>query len=180
MLPDGYSLRPLSIDDAGPLAAAADRNREHLRPWEPSRPESFFTEDGQREVVEGRLRQVELGLFDCWVLWHGTDVVGAANLQNVVRGAMLGADLGYWVDHAHLRRGLAVASVEHLVQRGHNLGLHRLGASTMVANEPSQLVLRRCGFEEVGRIPAFLYLDGDWRDSLLFNRILHDGPPRGG
>ena len=178
MLPDGYALRPLSPDDAGPLAAAAERNREHLRPWEPLRPRSFFTEEGQREVVEGRLRQVELGLFDCWVLWHGADVVGAANLQNVVRGAMLGADLGYWVDHAHLRRGLAVASVEHLVQRGHDLGLHRLGASTMVANLPSQAVLRRCGFQEVGRIPSFLYLDGGWRDSILFNLVLHDGPPR--
>jgi ribosomal-protein-alanine N-acetyltransferase len=179
VLPDGYALRPLSADDAGPLAAAAERNREHLRPWEPLRPGSFFTEEGQREVVEGRLRQVELGLFDCWVLWHGADVVGAANLQNIVRGAMLGADLGYWVDHAHLRRGLAVASVEHLVRRGHDLGLHRLGASTMVANLPSQAVLRRCGFQEVGRIPSFLYLDGGWRDSILFNLVLHDGPPRG-
>jgi ribosomal-protein-alanine N-acetyltransferase len=178
VLPDGYTLRPLSTDDAAALAAAADRNREHLRPWEPSRPESFFTEAGQHEVVDGRLRQVELGLFDCWVLWYGTEVVGAANLQNIVRGAMLGADLGYWVDHAHLRRGLGVASVEHLVQRGHDLGLHRLGASTMVANVPSQSVLLRCGFEEIGRIPSFLYLDGDWRDSILFNLVLHDGPPR--
>ncbi|SDO68580.1 [SSU ribosomal protein S5P]-alanine acetyltransferase [Pedococcus dokdonensis] len=179
MLPDGYLLHPLTAADAAALAAAAVRNREHLRPWEPSRPEAFFTEAGQREVVDGRLRQVELDLFDCSVLWHGDDVVGAANLQNIVRGAMLGADLGYWVDVAHLRRGLGVALVEHLVQRGRDLGLHRLGASTMVANEPSQSVLRRCGFAEVGRIPAFLYLDGDWRDSILFNLVLHDGPPRG-
>lgn len=179
MLPDGYALRHLTADDAGPLAEAAVRNREHLRPWEPSRPESFFTEEGQRDVVAGRLRQVELDLYDCSVLWHGREVVGAANLQNIVRGAMQGADLGYWVDAAHLRRGLGVALVEHLVQRGHDLGLHRLGASTMVANEPSQAVLRRCGFEECGRIPAFLYLDGEWRDSILFNLVLHDGPPRG-
>jgi ribosomal-protein-alanine N-acetyltransferase len=179
VLPDGYDVRPLSSDDADALAAAAKRNREHLRPWEPTRPESFFTEEGQREVVAGRLRQVELGLYDCWLLWHASDVVGAANLQNIVRGAMLGADLGYWVDQAHLRRGLGVAAVEHLVQRGHDLGLHRLGASTMVANLPSQAVLRRCGFEEVGRIPDFLYLDGRWSDSILFNLVLHDGPPRG-
>ena len=179
MLPDGYVLHPLSADDSSALALAAARNREHLRPWEPSRPESFYTDAGQREVIAGRLRQVELGLYDCWLLWHGTEVVGSANLQNIVRGAMLGADVGYWVDDAHLRRGLAVALLEHLVQRGRELGLHRLGGSTMVANVPSQGVLRRCGFEEVGRIPAFLYLDGGWRDSLLFNLVLHDGPPRG-
>jgi ribosomal-protein-alanine N-acetyltransferase len=178
VLPDGYALHPLSPDDSRALATAAERNREHLRPWEPSRPESFFTEDGQREVVEGRLAQMELGLYDCWVLWRGPEVVGAANLQNIVRGAMLGADVGYWVDHSHLRRGLGVAILEHLVQRGRDLRLHRLGASTMVANLPSQSVLRRGGFEEVGRIPAFLYLDRAWRDSILFNLVLHDGPPR--
>jgi ribosomal-protein-alanine N-acetyltransferase len=179
VLPDGYVLRPLAAADSAALAAAAVRNREHLRPWEPSRPESFFTEAGQREVVAGRLRQVGLGLYDCWLLWQDDEVVGSANLQNIVLGAMRGADVGYWVDHAHLRRGLAVALLEHLVQRARDLGLHRLGGSTMVANIPSQGVLRRCGFEEVGRIPAFLYLDGEWRDSLLFNLVLHDGPPRG-
>ena len=178
MLPEGYTVRPLAIDDSAALAAAYARNREHLRPWEPIRPDRFFTEAGQRDTITGRLDQVTQGLYDCWLLWHGPDVVGSANLQNVVRGAMQGADVGYWVDHAHLRRGLAVAALELLVQRGRELGLHRLGGSTMVANLPSQQVLRRCGFEECGRIPAFLYLDGAWRDSLLFNLVLHDDPPR--
>ena len=177
MLPDGYSFRPLALEDAAAAAVAHVRNRDHLRPWEPTRPDTFFTEVGQREVIRARLRQVELGLFDCWLLWHGDEVVGAANLQNVVRGAMLGADVGYWVDHGHLRRGLGVAALEYLVQRGHDLGLHRLGASTMVANRPSQQVLRRGGFTECGRIPAFLFLDGAWRDSILFNLVLHDDPP---
>lgn len=179
MLPDGYDLRPLSVDASAALAAAVRRNREHLRPWEPARAESYYTEGGQREVVLGRLRQVELGLFDSWLLWHGADVVGSATLQNIVRGAMLGADVGYWVDHRHQRRGLGGAVLEHLVQRGRDLGLHRLGASTMVENLASRSVLRRCGFEQCGFVPAYLYLDGAWRDSILFNLVLHDGPPRG-
>ncbi len=178
MLPEGYTVRRLTIDDSAALAAAYTRNREHLRPWEPTRPDGFFTEAGQRETIAGRLEQVTQGLYDCWLLWHGPDVVGSANLQNVVRGAMQGADVGYWVDHAHLRRGLAVAALELLVQRGRDLDLHRLGGSTMVANLASQHVLRRCGFEECGRIPAFLYLDGAWRDSLLFNLVLHHDPPQ--
>ena len=92
---------------------------------------------------------------------------------------MQGADIGYWVDAAHLRKGLATAAVELLVQRGRDLGLHRLGGSTMVDNHASQAVLLRCGFEQYGSIPDFLYLDGGWRDSVLFNLVLHDGPPRG-
>jgi ribosomal-protein-alanine N-acetyltransferase len=179
VLPRGYTIRRLALDDAAALAAAYDHNREHLRPWEPTRPDAFFTEPGQRETIVGRLDQVAQGLYDCWLLWHGRDVVGSANLQNIVRGAMQGADVGYWVHHAHLRRGLGVAVLEFLVERGRELDLHRLGGSTMVANLPSQQVLRRCGFEQCGTIPAFLYLDGAWRDSILFNLVLHDGPPRG-
>nr|WP_238338173.1 GNAT family protein [Pedococcus badiiscoriae] len=168
----------MTLDDADPLAAAYLRNREHLRPA-PVRPEAFYTVEGQREAVRDRLRQVELGLFDCWLLWHGPEVVGTATLQNIVRGAMYGADVGYWIDRAHLRRGLAVASLERLVQRARDLGLHRLGGSTNVTNLASQQVLRRCGFVECGRIPAFLYLDGQWRDSIMFNLVLHDDPPPG-
>ncbi|MEO6412359.1 MAG: GNAT family protein [Pedococcus sp.] len=178
MLPEGYTVRRLALDDAAALVAAYDRNREHLKPWEPTRPDAFFTEAGQRETIAGRLDQVAQGLYDCWLLWHGSDVVGSANLQNIVRGAMQGADVGYWVDHAHLRRGLGIAALEFLIQRAGELNLHRLGGSTMVANLPSQHVLRRCGFVEYGRIPAFLYLDGAWQDSMLFNLVLHDGPPR--
>jgi ribosomal-protein-alanine N-acetyltransferase len=179
VLSDGYDLRPLSPDDAAALAEAYVRNQDHLKRWEPRRPDEFFTADGQRDVIAGRLEQVELGLYDCWVLWHGTQVVGTANLQNIVRGAMQGADVGYWVDADHVRKGLATAALEHLVQRARDLGLHRVGASTRLDNRPSQGVLLRCGFEQYGLIRQFLYLDGAWRDSVLFNLVLHDGPPRG-
>jgi ribosomal-protein-alanine N-acetyltransferase len=179
VLPEGYTVRRLAVDDAAAVAAAYVRNQDHLRRWEPTRPAEFFTEPGQREAIAGRLDQVELGLYDCWVLWHGTDVVGTANLQNIVRGAMQGADVGYWVDTGHLRKGLATAALQLLVERAHELGLHRLGASTRVDNRASQTVLTRCGFVQYGVIPEFLYLDGDWLDSVLFNLVLHDGPPRG-
>ena len=141
------------------------RNREHLEPWEPRRPDAFFTEDGQREAIAGRLRQVELGLYDCWVLWHGTESVGTANLQNIVRGAMQGADVGYWVDPAHLRSGLATAapaSTSSSARR--DLGLHRLGASTTVDNRAVAGRAAALRLREYGRIPQFLYLDGAWRD----------------
>ena len=48
----------------------------------------------------------------------------------------------------------------------------------MVENVASQAVLRRCGFEQYGTIPAFLHLDGAWRDHAVFNLVLEDGPPQ--
>ncbi|MCU0113498.1 hypothetical protein [Curtobacterium poinsettiae] len=45
-------LRPLRLDDAAAvLAAVITENADHLRPWEPSRAPSYFTESGQRDVI---------------------------------------------------------------------------------------------------------------------------------
>ncbi len=177
MLPDGYSLRPLRLEDAPALAAAYVRNREHLAPWDPVRPEDFFTAEGQAANIAERLALQEQGLFDNRVLiGPDGDVVGRANLQNIVRGTMQGGTLGYWIDHGHLRRGLATAAVALLEDRALALGLHRLEAGTMVENVPSQRVLLARGFEQYGLVPQFLFLNGAWRDHVLFQKVLHDRP----
>lgn len=178
-LPPGYALRPLSPDDAPGLAAAYDRNRAHLGPWDPDRDERFFTAAGQRAAVRAQLEKRDAGLLDAWVL-HGPDgdVAGRVNLQNIVRGTMQGGTLGYWVGVDHLRRGLATALVEGMAVRGRALGLHRLEADTMVENTASQRVLERCGFERYGLAPSLLFLRGAWRDHVMFQRLLHDEPLR--
>jgi ribosomal-protein-alanine N-acetyltransferase len=176
-LPDGYSLQPLTLEHAPALAAAYARNREHLAPWDPERPEEFYTPEGQAASLVERLRLEEQGLFSNFTLFAPDgDVVGRANLQNIIRGTMQGGTLGYWVDKDHLRRGLAAAAVEFLEERALALGLHRLEAGTMVENLPSQRVLLARGFEQYGMAPKLLFLNGAWRDHVLFQKVLHDRP----
>ncbi|HET6938875.1 MAG TPA: GNAT family protein [Nocardioides sp.] len=181
MLPDGYAFRPLGPEDAAALASAYQRNREHLAPWDPERPAAFYTEAGQAAHIEERLALEQQGLFQNHVIVgpHG-ELVGRANLQNIIRGTMQGGTLGYWIDKDHLRRGLARASVEFLEERALGLGLHRLEAGTMVENVPSQRVLESLGYERYGLAPQLLFLNGAWRDHVLFQKLLHDRPLRTG
>lgn len=179
MLPADYAIRPLAPDDSAALAAAYTRNREHLAPWDPVRDPSFFTPEGQADVVTRQLSLVRGRLLAAWVVTHGDDIVGRVNVNNIVRGVLCSGQLGYWVDHEHLRRGLAVEAVEHACRQGQALGLHRVEAGTMVGNVASQRVLLRSGFELYGMAPKFLFLAGDWRDHNLYQRILHDHPPLG-
>jgi ribosomal-protein-alanine N-acetyltransferase len=177
VLPEGYSFHPLSLDQAPALAAAYVRNREHLGRWDPARPESFFTAEGQAAHISERLALEKQGLFANFTLiGPGGEVVGRANIQNIIRGTMQGGTLGYWVDHGHLRRGLAKASVELLEEQALELGLHRLEAGTMVENLASQRVLEACGYEQYGLAPKLLFLNGAWRDHVLFQKLLHDRP----
>jgi ribosomal-protein-alanine N-acetyltransferase len=176
MIPDGYTVRPLQASDAGALAAAYTRNREHLAPWDPVRPSDFYTTAGQEQAVVDQLRLVDSGLLATWVLEHDGDVVGRVSLNNIVRGVLASASVGYWVDVLHTRRGLASALVEHACAEALAMGLHRVEAGTMLHNVASQKVLLRSGFEKYGMAPKFLFIAGDWQDHNLYQRILHDHP----
>jgi ribosomal-protein-alanine N-acetyltransferase len=177
VLPDGYEIRNLTIDDAPALAAAFRRNRDHLARWDPIRPASFYTDEGQALDVQGRLDVIDRGLGVSWVLAYGDEIVGRVNLNNVIRGVLQSCSVGYWTDGEHLGRGLATAMAEHAVAGAEAIGLHRVEAGTIVDNVASQGVLRRAGFTEYGMAEKFLYIAGGWQDHVLFQRILHDRPP---
>lgn len=177
MLPDGYEIRPLTNDDAPALAAAFRRNRDHLARWDPIRPASFHTDEGQALDVRNRLEVVRRGLGVSWVLAYGDDIVGRINCNNIIRGVLQSCSVGYWTDGEHLGRGLATAMVEHALEGAAAIGLHRVEAGTIVANVASQGVLRRAGFTEYGMAEKFLYIAGQWQDHVLFQRILHDRAP---
>jgi ribosomal-protein-alanine N-acetyltransferase len=174
--PAGYAIRPLAVDDAEMLATAYRRNRDHLARWDPARPDDWYTVDGQQDALVRQLSLVEGRLLAAWVLEHDGQIVGRVSLNNIVRGVLCSGSVGYWVDHAHLGRGLATAAVEHTCAEALAMGLHRVDAGTLVHNVASQRVLARCGFEHYGTAPKFLFIDGAWRDHHLYQRILHDDP----
>ena len=68
VLPAGYEIRALSQVDAPALAAAYRRNRDHLAPWEPTRDEAFYTDDGQAAAVEATLEAAAAGTQDAWLI----------------------------------------------------------------------------------------------------------------
>ncbi len=174
---EGYRIRGLQVGDGAALAAAYRRNRAHLAPWDPSRQESFYTDEVQEREVERNVALAEEGRSYTYPFWRGDQVVGRIVLSNVVRGPLQSGTIGYWVDREHQGRGLARAGVEHVVVAATAMGLHRLEAGTMLDNAASQAVLRRCGFREYGTAERILFIRGEWRDHLLFQRVLHDDPP---
>jgi ribosomal-protein-alanine N-acetyltransferase len=176
VLPDGYRLRELTLDDAAGMADAYRRNRTHLAPWDPARDAAFYTEQGQLAVVAGQLAAIRSGHVAAWVIEHDGRLVGRVNLNNIVRGVLRSGSLGYWVDADHLGRGVASGAVEEVCAMALGQGLHRVEAGTLVHNVASQRVLLRCGFEHYGTAPRFLFIAGAWQDHHLYQRILHDDP----
>ncbi len=169
----------LRTSDAARLAAAYSRNREYLAPWEPARSETFFTPEGQREVIDAKRELWDEGSEVAWILLSGERVVGCVTVTGIVRGPFLSAHLGYWVDQDFTGRGIGSAAVAFAVESARtSLGLHRLQAATLLSNPASQRILGRAGFTEIGVAADYLNIAGAWRDHRLYQRIL--GPEAAG
>jgi ribosomal-protein-alanine N-acetyltransferase len=173
-LADDVVLRELTKDDAAEIARAYLRNREHLAPWDPERPEEFYTEEWHKERLWTQVLDNSTGRALHTVLESGGEIVGRLNLTDIVRGAFESGHVGYWLDARFTGRGLMTGAIEALVDHSRDvLGLHRLQAATLPHNEASQAVLTRVGFERIGFAPSYLRIAGKWQDHVMFQLILH-------
>lgn len=169
-----HTLRPVQADDGAALARAYAANREHLAPWDPLRPAEFYTAEWQERQAQEYVSDAKAGRAERFVIVSDDGTIrGGVNLNNIVRGAFLSSDLGYWIDAERLRRGLASRAVTAIAAYARDeLGLHRLQAATQLHNTASQKVLLGVGFESIGVARRYLRIAGEWRDHRLFQLIL--------
>ncbi|WP_432935359.1 GNAT family N-acetyltransferase [Kribbella sp. CA-253562] len=174
-LTDSVQLRVLRPEDAASFCQAQLRSREQLIPFEPQRAEQWYDTDFQAARFAELLERDNVVP---WVLVEDGRVIGTATLSNIVLGPWRNGDVGYWVDVAEVGRGLATAALSAVCRLADKvLLLHRIAASTNHDNTRSQRVLLKCGFEQYGFAPNYLHINGQWRDSNLYQRILNDREP---
>ena len=136
------------------------RASQHLyRPWvdPPARKQEFlhYCDRAQSKRCEGFLicRQ------------RDGAIAGVANLNEIVRGALQGASLGYYGNAALARQGYMAEGVSLLLDRAFRaLRLHRVEASVQPDNERSKVLLQRLGFRQEGFSPKYIWVWGKWRD----------------
>lgn len=165
-------VRLLQQSDAEPLADALARNREFMAPWEPVRPDSYFTVNHQAELVAQSLRLQAAGELHCLVITDDSGVAAGRITLTISRGPFQSAIMGYWLSEHLGGRGRATAAVGQAVDIAFTeLGLHRVEAGTIPENHRSQAVLRKNGFSQFGYAEAYLQIAGRYRDHLLFQKL---------
>lgn len=171
--------RPLVLDDAPSLANLVQANRDFLAPWQPNRPDRYFTLDGQRDFIQKLLEQqaakvcVPLAILD-----EAGAIAGTVTLQSIIRGAFQSCSIGYWLAESTQGRGLATRAVGEATRIAFEvLRLHRVQAETLTHNMRSQRVLDRTGFIEYGRAEAYMHIAGEWQDHVLY-QLLTPTPER--
>ncbi|MFF1714019.1 GNAT family N-acetyltransferase [Streptomyces sp. NPDC058268] len=158
-MPPRVELRPLTLSDQDEFCTLAQASSDLHRPWVqlPATAEEFQAwmrrfDDGTNLGFLVRVRETGAA-------------AGMVNINSIIRGRYQGASLGYAAfapsaGYGYMTEGLAV-TLRHAFT---DLRLHRLEASIQPGNTASLALVQRLGFRYEGVSPAYLYIDGDWRD----------------
>lgn len=165
-------IRVLDPGDAEAVLEFHLRNREFLKSFEPSRDESFYTLESQKRTLIESYKQFLSGSGINFGIYKKDKLIGKIRISNIVMGVFKNAFIGYSIDEKEQGKGYMKEAVRIvIVYSFKELELHRIEASTLIDNERSQGVLRRCGFEELGISKKYLYINGEWRDHMVFYKV---------
>jgi [ribosomal protein S5]-alanine N-acetyltransferase len=173
-------LRPPRLRDATTWSSLRLRNEAWLAPWEPSSSEPWAVRHSVASWPSalGSLRRLaRAGVLLPFMITYDDELVGQLTVNNVVRGALRSAQIGYWVDEGHSSRGIVTTAVALATDHCFGpVGLHRIEIDIRPENTPSRRVVQKLGFREEGYLVRYLDIDGAWRDHVTYALTVEDVP----
>jgi ribosomal-protein-alanine N-acetyltransferase len=179
-------LRPLVVGDFEAWREVRIRARDWLVKWEPrplpGQPDAtvdrrvFAARCGARE----RERQLGSGYgFGIFVGAAADRFAGEINISSVQRGPYQNAYVGYWIDEAAAGNSYVPEAFIVLCRFAfEDLALHRLQASIIPRNGPSNRVAEKVGLRNEGVALRYLEINGVWEDHVRYAITAEDWAER--
>ena len=175
---EGVYLRAPEPRDYIEWAELRGASRAFLMPWEPT----WAADELSRGSFRYKLRRYSEDARDdkayAFFIFLEDDnaLVGGVTLSNVRRGVSQSASLGYWTGERFAGKGYMTAAVRAVLRFAfEELELHRIEAACQPDNAASRNVLTKAGFTLEGHAHAYLKINGQWRDHVLFGRVNEKG-----
>lgn len=176
-------LRPPRTTDVTEIRRLLRANHEHLKPWNPAPPPgedpSSITEVSKTVLRQRREWKHGRGfVFMVAEREHPTAFIGKIALSGIMRGAMYGAYLGYWMSLDTQGRGYVTEALAAVLDFGFGpAGLHRVQAAIMPRNARSLRVIEKLGFRKEGYAERYLQIAGKWEDHEIYARTREEHVP---
>ena len=168
---DGVELITLAQQHVAELATLRVANAEDIRRTAATRQPYELSFDDVARSLQYRIEAAGTELYPFVIMRDGR-VVGDLNLTQVIRGAEDSANVGLLVDGAVRNQGIASTAIALACRLAfEELALHRLQAGIQPTNLASQRAFIRNDFEQIGLARGYLFVDGAWRDHLLFQKL---------
>lgn len=160
-----YRIESLSDSNVDGFVKYLIRNRQWFRPYEPCRPEYYYTKAFWWNVLA---RKSEEKLSDLHFAIEDERIVGFITISAISGFPFYSGYLGYSLDHELWGRGLMTSALSVLIPYiFESFSLHRLQANYMPSNLGSARVLEKLGFEREGFAKDYLLINGKWEDHVM-------------
>jgi ribosomal-protein-alanine N-acetyltransferase len=176
-------LRPPRTTDVAEIRRLLRTNSEHLKPWNPAPPPgedpSSITEVSKTVLRQRREWKLGRGyVFMVAEREEPSTFIGKIALSGIMRGAMYGAYLGYWMAEDAQGQGYVTEALRAVLDFAFGpAGLHRVQAAIMPRNTRSLHVIEKLGFRREGYAERYLQIAGKWEDHVLFARTREEHVP---
>ncbi|ERI91402.1 acetyltransferase, GNAT family [Clostridiales bacterium oral taxon 876 str. F0540] len=167
-------IKLLEKSDAQELFDFEFKNRAFFERVGFPRGDNYYELNSFNTIIKGLIEEQEKGLaYNYLIKNHSGMILGRVNLLSIERGIFNKAELGYRMGEEHQGKGFATSAVKLILEEAVNKHkLHRIEAGTSPSNIGSQIVLIKNGFQFTGRNSKYIYKNGEWCDSIFFERIL--------
>lgn len=164
----------LEESDAQELLEFELKNRAFFERVGFPRGDNYYELNNFKTIIKESVEEQEKGLVYMYLIKNHTGMIlGRINLLSIVRGIFNKAELGYRMGEEHQGKGYATSAVRLVLDEAVNKHkLHRIEAGTSPNNIGSQIVLIKNGFQFTGRNSKYIYKNGEWCDSIFFERVL--------
>lgn len=157
------------LDDMPDFLTAVQESVSLHAPW----VEPPHTEEAYFQYLKRINFQTQMGFF----VRRAEDqhLVGVVNINEIVRGVFQSGYLGFYAFEKCSAQGLMSEGLSLVLDYYFNtLGLHRLEANIQHENMKSIHLIQSKKFRREGFSPAYLKIDGAWRDHERFAMTLED------
>jgi len=168
-------LRPFRLRDQDEYTAVRRRDAQWLTPWDPTSPDGEPPRITFRDMVRRQRAKARAKEALAFLIEVDGRIVGQINGNSIMWGAARSFSAGYWVSSRVAGQWIAPTAVAVLGDYGFGaLGLHRLELAIRPENVASLAVAEKLSMREEGLRPAFLHINGDWRDHRIFALTAED------
>lgn len=166
-------LRPLVPPDFPAWSEVRRRNEGWLLKWEPQRPASMPDPSRDRDTFAARCsardRERQHGQSYAFGVFVDNTFAGEININNVQRGALQSATVGYWIDESRAGRGYTPEALVAIMRFAfEELRLHRLEICIIPRNTNSRRVVEKLDVRAEGVALRFLEIAGIWEDHVRY------------
>lgn len=164
-----------NVEDTNSVIKYFIENKEHLDPFEPKKPDKFYTYDFWKNRIKASINEFEelkslrLFIFEKAV---PEEVIGMISFEGICMQPFYSCEMGYSIAKEKQGKGYMRQAIELSIKYVFDVvNLKRIRANYTSHNQKSGMLLKKLGFVIEGYARDYIYINNKWEDLIFTSTI---------